>query len=139
MTISPQPKGEDIIFQKALVNRTPGTSYDMCGRSGEQKCSPQLCRMLTCIKFKERYLLLSGNSDAQESIKSKKSKKGLRALLRELSDDEDNTTDTGPDIPEDPDRPWFRDFRAYMDAVEQVPDGWSAVKWWGVSLCTADD
>jgi hypothetical protein len=91
--------------------------------------------MLTSIKFKEWYLLLSGKSNTQESTKSKKSKKGLHALLRELSDGEDDTMDTGLDIPGDPKRPWYRDFQAYMDVLEQVPEGWSAVKWWGVS-CT---
>jgi hypothetical protein len=81
-------------------------------------------------------LLLCGDLDAQQSTRSKKSKKGLRALLRELSDDEDETANTGADVPDDPKRPWLRDFRAFMDAVEQVPDGWSAVKWWGVSVPT---
>ena len=64
----------------------------------------------------------------------KKSKKGLRALLRELSDDEDETVNLGDNIPKDPNWPWLRHFRAFMDAVEQVPDGWSAVQWWGVRV-----
>jgi hypothetical protein len=57
-------------------------------------------------------------------------------LLRELSDEDENaaSANTGPDIPEDPKRPWLRSFRAYLNVVEQVPDGWSAVKWWGVSV-----
>jgi hypothetical protein len=42
-------------------------------------------------------------------------------------------TDAGTSVPEDPERPWLRDFRSYLDAVEQVPDGCSAIKWWGVS------
>jgi hypothetical protein len=61
--------------------------------------------------------------------------KGLHALLRELSDDEeDAAVDTGVDIPLDPQRPWFRDFSAYMDVPEQVPEGWTVIQWWGVSL-----
>jgi len=61
--------------------------------------------------------------------------KGLHALLRELSDDEDDAmADTGPDVPDDPQRPWLRDYRAYMDVLEQVPDGWTAIQWWGVSV-----
>jgi hypothetical protein len=97
-----------------------------------------LCTVLltSITQFKERYLLLCGDLDARQSTQSKKSKKGLRALLRELSDDEDETENTGPDVPEDPKRPWLRPFRAFMDTVEQVPDGWSAVKWWGVSVPT---
>ena len=63
--------------------------------------------------------------------------KGLHVLLRELSDDEEDAavdTGTGVDIPHDPQRPWFHDFCAYMDVPEQVPEGWTAIKWWGVSL-----
>jgi hypothetical protein len=59
--------------------------------------------------------------------------KRLNALLRELSDDEDTTMDTGSDVPDDPQRPWIRDYRSYMDAPEQVPEGWTAIQWWGVS------
>jgi hypothetical protein len=81
-------------------------------------------------------LLLYGNLNARQSTQSKKSKKGLHALLRELSDDEDEIATSGHDVPEDPNRPWLRHFCAYMDAIEQVPDGWSAVKWWGVSVPT---
>lgn len=77
---------------------------------------------------------MSQDLDVPESSKSKKTKGGLRALLRELSDDEDNTTDSPPGISEDPDRPWSQPFSAYMDAIEQVPDGWSAIQWWGVCV-----
>ena len=59
--------------------------------------------------------------------------KGPRSLLREVSDDEDDTmVDTGVDIPDDRQRPWLRDYRAYMDVSEQVPEGWTAIQWWGV-------
>lgn len=64
----------------------------------------------------------------------KKTKRGIHILLRELSDDED-TTDSHHGVIEDPNRPWSRHFEAYMNANEQVPDGWSAIKWWGVSDC----
>jgi hypothetical protein len=67
------------------------------------------------------------------SAQSRKNK-GLQALLRELSDDEDTMMDTGLDVPDDPQRPWLRDYRAYMDVPEQVPEGWSAIQWWGVSI-----
>ena len=55
-------------------------------------------------------------------------------MLRELSDDEDETVNLGDNISEDPNQPWLQHFRAFMDAVEQVPDGWSAVQWWGVKV-----
>ena len=96
---------------------------------------PMVACILTSItQFKERYLLLCGDLDAQQLMWPTKSKKGFHALLRELSDDEDEITNMGHDIPEDPNQPWLRHFRAFMDAIEHVPDGWSAVKWWGVSI-----
>ena len=66
------------------------------------------------------------------SVLSTKNKK-LRVLLRELSDKEDDATDTGVDVPEDPQQLWLHDFCAYMDVPKQVPEGWTAIKWWGVS------
>ena len=60
--------------------------------------------------------------------------KGLRTLLRELSDDEEDiAVNTGLDVPDDPQRPWLRDYHAYVDVLEQVPEGWTAIQWWGVS------
>jgi hypothetical protein len=77
--------------------------------------------------------LLSGSSTAMPLVKSRKDK-GLSALLRELSDDkEDTTMDTQSDVPDDPQQPWIRDYCAYMDVPEQVPEGWTAIQWWGVS------
>ena len=52
-------------------------------------------------------------------------------LLQELSDDEDNVTDLHPGVSEDPDWPLSQHFWAYMNVSKQVPDGWSAIKWWG--------
>jgi hypothetical protein len=63
--------------------------------------------------------------------------KGVRDLLRELSDDEGDTAtqmDIGLDVPDDPQRPWLHDYRTYLDVLEQVPKGWTAVQWWGVSV-----
>ncbi|KAF8802671.1 hypothetical protein BYT27DRAFT_7215186 [Phlegmacium glaucopus] len=91
--------------------------------------------IVKCVEevFKEWYLLLSQDLDVPES-KSKKTKKGLRALLWELSsDDEDNDTNSHPGVSEDPDRPWSHHFWAYINVSEQVPDGWSVIKWWGVN------
>jgi len=68
------------------------------------------------------------------SAPSKKDK-GLCTLLRELSDDEEDAAmDTGLDVPDDPQRPWLRDYHAYVDILEQVPEGWTAIQWWGVSV-----
>ena len=78
---------------------------------------------------------MNGNngSTVRLSTQSKKGK-GLHALLRELSDDEDTVMDTGLLVPDDPQRPWLHDYHAYMDFLEQVPEGWSTIQWWGVSL-----
>ena len=72
----------------------------------------------------------------QESATSKKTKRGIHTLLCELSDDEDNTTDSHPGVSEDPNQLWCQHFETYMNVRKQVPDGWSAIKWWGVSGCT---
>jgi len=70
----------------------------------------------------------------RQSVPPRKDK-GSRALLRELSDDEDNAmVDIGLDVPDDPQRPWLRDYHAYIDILEQVPEGWTAIQWWGVSF-----
>jgi hypothetical protein len=69
-----------------------------------------------------------------KAICAAKKGQGVECALRELSDDEDNMMDTGSDVPDDPQRPWLHDFRAYMDASEQVREGWSAIQWWGVSI-----
>jgi hypothetical protein len=77
---------------------------------------------------------LSGSSVVRPTAQPRKGK-GLHVLLRELSDDEDNMDmDTGLDVPDDPERPWLRDYKAYMDVVEQVREGpgWSVIQWWGV-------
>ena len=79
-------------------------------------------------------MLLSQDLDIPETSKSKKTKGGLPALLQELSNDKDNVTDTPPGILDDPGRPWSQHFSAYMNASKQVPDGRSAIKWWGVCV-----
>ena len=75
---------------------------------------------------------LSGNNMKGYTTQSRKGKK-INALLWELSDDDDNTVDIGVDILSDPQCPWLQDYHAYMDVIEQVPEGWSMIKWWGVS------
>jgi len=85
--------------------------------------------VIKCVEevFKERYVLLRGQSTSRPVAQHKKK---LSSLLRELSDDED-ATDAGPAAPEDPTRPWLRDFRVYLDVVEHVPEGWTTIQWWG--------
>jgi hypothetical protein len=84
------------------------------------------------LQFKERYLALRGQSSPKLSVRLARSK--ISTLLREISDDEDDLdASTGSTMPEDPAKPWMRDFRAYLDVLEHIPDGWTAVRWWGVS------
>jgi len=82
-------------------------------------------------QFKERYLALTGDLNAKQASQAKKKK--IHVLLQEFSNDEDTSFVAGPVMPEDPNRPWLQDFRAYLDIQEQVLEGWSTVKWWGVS------
>ena len=67
--------------------------------------------------------------------------KGLHALLRELSDDDEDVVvpvDKGVNasvpLADDPQQPWFHNYCAYLDVPEQVPEGWTAIQWWGVSI-----
>ncbi|KAF8805382.1 hypothetical protein BYT27DRAFT_7039385, partial [Phlegmacium glaucopus] len=91
--------------------------------------------VMRCVEevFKEQYLLLSKDASPQESTTSKTAKLGLCALLRELSDDEDDNMDMCSAVLEDPDWPWSKYFHVYIYASEQVPDGWSSIKWWGIN------
>ena len=95
-------------------------------------CSVLTGFMLNRLQFKDRYLALQGQLAPKTLSAPAKSK--IHTLLRELSDDEDDSSaESGSAVPDDPNRPWLRDFRAYLDTTEHVPDGWSMVKWWGVS------
>jgi len=80
---------------------------------------------------------LNVSSTTKPSAQSKKGK-GLHVLLRELSDDEElegrNMDMAGPDVPDDPQQPWLHGYHGYVDVPEQVPDGWTAIQWWGVSI-----
>jgi hypothetical protein len=83
------------------------------------------------FQFKERYFLCSQSS---VKLSGRPGKSKISVLLRELSEDEDtDDAGAGPMTPEDLAKPWLRDFRAYLDVVEHIPDGWTAIKWWGVS------
>ncbi|KAN0105652.1 hypothetical protein V8E52_010827 [Russula decolorans] len=92
--------------------------------------SPELQdNVVECVEevFKEQYLSLSGGSSTTQFMQPKVNRK-LNILLRELSDDEEIlTTEVGAGVPEDPKWPWLTDFHKYLDVVEQVPDGCSAI------------
>ena len=88
--------------------------------------------LIHIAQFKEWYLSLSDVSAATQSVQPKTNKK-LNILLWELSDDEETSTESGAGVPEDPKWPWLTDFHKYLDVVKQVPDGCSAIGWWGIS------
>jgi hypothetical protein len=67
------------------------------------------------------------------STKQRKGK-GYRTLLRELSNDESDMDDSTMNLQSDPQRPWQHDYQAYINGMEQVPEDWTTVMWWGVSL-----
>ena len=86
---------------------------------------------MTFYQFKEHYTRLQANTTTKPPTTATKSK--LSTLLRELSDEEDGQSDDeGFTVPNDPNRPWLRDFRSYIDTIENVPEGWTTIKWWGV-------
>jgi hypothetical protein len=57
----------------------------------------------------------------------------IQSLLRELSDDEDEDSPTIPSSSDDSEKPYWREFRGYLDAIHEVPEGMTSIKWWGVS------
>ena len=62
---------------------------------------------------------------------------GLRKLIHEnQSSDEDESMDnSGMKANIDPSRPWYADFKNYIDMSEaKPPPGMSTVQWWGVSI-----
>jgi hypothetical protein len=63
-----------------------------------------------------------------------KKNKGLNILLWELSNNEDADKVVGPDIPDDPIQLWVHNYCAYIDVLERVPEGWTAIQWWAVSI-----
>jgi len=90
--------------------------------------------LLTYIsQFKECWLAMRGEISSKQPTKPLKSK--LSILLQELSNNEDNiTTNAGPAVQDDLAWPRWRDFRCYLDIVEHVPQGWTKIAWWGVSV-----
>ena len=68
------------------------------------------------------------NKDSNQPVPPKKKSK-MSKLLREISDDESAPT---PSAPSDPTRPWYKDFRRYLDTEDDLPEDMTIVQWWGV-------
>jgi hypothetical protein len=77
--------------------------------------------------------VLRGQTQSTASVLAAKPR--INKLLQELSDDEDGDhPNSRSRVSEDPSRPWLPDFRVYLDTTEHVPDNWTTMQWWGVSL-----
>lgn len=62
---------------------------------------------------------------------------GLQKLICETqSEDEDEDMDNSPSTADaDLSRPWYADFKNYIDTLEmKPPPGMSIVQWWGISI-----
>ena len=64
----------------------------------------------------------------------KKRNKKLAQLLAEDSADEDSEMASTPSPDIDANKPWLWEFKQYIDGVDEVPNGMTITKWWGVSL-----
>ena len=67
-------------------------------------------------------------------------KKGNKKLVRLLAED---STDEETDVPStsatpSPDsnanKPWPHEFKQYIDRTDELPNGMSITKWWGVNI-----
>jgi len=89
------------------------------------------------VQFKACYLEMGKSaSTSQPSVKKGKAS-GPRKLIRETqSEDEDDNMDNSPSTADtDPSRPWYADFKNYIDTLEmKPPPGMSIVQWWGISI-----
>ena len=67
----------------------------------------------------------------------RKGNKKLARLLAENSADEEmdapsNLATPSPDS--DTNKPWLREFKKYIDGADEVPNGMTIIKWWGVNI-----
>jgi hypothetical protein len=81
------------------------------------------------IEFKERYFKLYGKDGPPKSTHVK-GNKNLAKLLAE-----DTTDEEKPDTPilTDASNPWKSEFNRYLNGNDEVPNGMSLPRWWGVN------
>ncbi|KIM73171.1 hypothetical protein PILCRDRAFT_10890 [Piloderma croceum F 1598] len=68
--------------------------------------------------------------------KGRRSASNMTALLHELesSDDDGSSDDAGPSATQtDPTKPWLREFHQYLNTTDELSDGQTIVKWWGLN------
>ena len=88
------------------------------------------------MQFKTRYLEIGESVSTSRPSEKKGKASGLRKLIRETqSSDEDDTMNNSAAANSDPSRPWYADFKNYIDTLEAKPlPGMSTIQWWGVSI-----
>jgi hypothetical protein len=70
-----------------------------------------------------------------QRVTVKKGNKKLARLLAEDSDDDEMSPASNSipsNVSEAAEKPWLHEFKAYLDGVDEVPNGMTITKWWGV-------
>ena len=83
------------------------------------------------IKFKERYIKMYGKEGPPKSTHVK-GNKNLAKLLAEDTTDDDEELGT-PTPATDASQPWKTEFNQYLNGNDEVPNGMSLPRWWGVN------
>ena len=87
-------------------------------------------------QFKEHYLELYSAGGAPPAAVKKVNKKLAQLLAVDLTDEDMDVSSTSamPSPDSDNNKPWLCEFKLYIDGVDEVPNGMTITKWWGVSL-----
>ncbi|KAF8957686.1 hypothetical protein BDZ97DRAFT_85657 [Flammula alnicola] len=85
--------------------------------------------------FQERYLEIYGANGAPQAAVKKGNKKLARLLAEDSTDDEMGAPSSSamPPLNGEGSKPWVHEFKAYLDGVDEVPNGMTTTKWWGVN------
>ena len=84
--------------------------------------------LIQFYKFKARYIEMYGDAARRpQPLKSRSSK--LAVLLAENSSDEDSVVESAIAPASSP---WSSEFNQYLNSVEEVPQGMTLARWWGV-------
>lgn len=79
-----------------------------------------------------------GVAGAPQAAVKKGNKKLARLLAEDSTDEETDVPSTSgsanPLLDSDAHKPWLREFNAYINGVDEVPNGMTITKWWGVGI-----
>lgn len=74
-----------------------------------------------------------GPNGAQPVTVKQGNKKLARLLAKDSSDDKTSLPfNSTPLNVSGAQKPWLHEFKAYLDAIDEVPNGMTIMKWWGV-------